>query len=261
MSRNLSELDRLHARYRLQAEWTSALRAQILNQIQVEKPRRVLEAGSGTGAIAQAIYDALQCPVFGVDIDESVTNYAQKQDEVIHYSIADGRKLPFDEGTFDLGCSHFLLLWVDKPELVLIEMKRVVKPGCWVVAFAEPDYGARIDFPDPLAKLGAMQTGALKERGASVTLGRQLRSLFIDAGMEAVTAGVLGGEWHTDLDDRLIRSELETLQADLQSPHETAQLASFMELDRNAWRDGSRVLFVPTFYAYGRVPGRGVGNR
>jgi hypothetical protein len=69
-----------------------------------------------------------------------------------------------------------------------------------------------------------------------------------------VTAGVIGASWTKQLDEAAIESERETLEADLGELVTRQELDRWREEDLEARRQGRRILFVPTFYAFGRKP-------
>ena len=46
-------LERLHARYLVQATWTTSIREQLFDSIQIQGKHKLLEVGSGTGAGVQ----------------------------------------------------------------------------------------------------------------------------------------------------------------------------------------------------------------
>ncbi len=94
-------------------------------------------------------------------------------------------------------------------------MARVTRRGRAVLALAEPDYGGRIDYPASLADLGRLQTEGLRQAGANPLIGRELASLFRQAGLVKIETGVLGGEWRYPIPDRDRESEWSTLRADL----------------------------------------------
>ncbi|MGD8731032.1 MAG: class I SAM-dependent methyltransferase [Anaerolineales bacterium] len=242
-----------HARYSIQAEWTAELRTQILSHLQIGNHQKLLEVGSGTGVIAASIANDTGSRVFGADIDARATSFAHRHYPGIHFTIADGHSLPFASNSLEAAFCHFLLLWVDDPPSIIREMQRVVKPGGWLIAFAEPDYGARIDYPRELERIGALQIDALEDAGANTHTGRRLRDLFSTIGLKAVSSGVLGAEWKPQMDERLIRSEWLTLRADLKGLISESELNRLEQADLQAWNDQSRILFVPTFYAYGQV--------
>jgi hypothetical protein len=54
--------------------------------------------------------------------------------------------------------------------------------------------------------------------------------------------------------------EWKVLEDDIQQEDQSFQaseLTELKEIDKLAWERGERVLFVPTFYAWGRVPAEG----
>ena len=64
-----------------------------------------------------------------------------------------------------ISLCHFLLLWLQDPIAVLLEMKRVTRPGGAILILAEPDYTHRIDFPDELAILENYKANSLVKTG------------------------------------------------------------------------------------------------
>jgi hypothetical protein len=151
------------------------------------------------------------------------------------------------------------LLWVHEPARVVAEIKRVTRPGGAVMLMAEPDYGGRIDYPSELAILGKWQSQALHLAGANPYIGRELAGLLSQNGMVEIEWGVLGGGWSAGTTQEDWEMEWRVLRADLEQildmlPEVKAELDALQELDRQAWKRGERVLFVPTLYAWGRVP-------
>jgi SAM-dependent methyltransferase len=195
--------------------------------------------------------------VYGLDIDQHVLSFARTNQMPGHYLAGDALALPHAAHTFDVSLCHFLLLWVTNVDRVLDEMVRVTVPGGRVLALAEPDYGGRVDYPESLAEVGELQARSLEAQGSDPRIGRKLRALFARAGLIEVLAGVLGGEWDASPEPDAMSSEWDTLLNDLQGMLSHEELEAFRRQDQKAWREGSRVLFVPTFYAMGRVPPHG----
>jgi hypothetical protein len=127
------------------------------------------------------------------------------------------------------------------------------------MAIAEPDYGGRIDYPDILSQIGHWQVHSLRKQGADPLAGRKLPELFHQTGLIEIETGVIGGQWISNLPLDDFESEWKVVETDLEDLN---LMASEMDLvhqlkdkDASARLDGSRVLYVPTFYAWGRVPG------
>jgi hypothetical protein len=133
----------------------------------------------------------------------------------------------------------------------LREMARVVRPGGWVIALAEPDHSARIDFPPPLEELGAAQTAALVRQGADPALGRRLADLFAAAGLSVEEKGVLASQGvPTELTSEDSELEWKVLEEDIGQAISESDWKKFRQVDSGARRRGERVLFVPTFYCF-----------
>jgi SAM-dependent methyltransferase len=245
-------LEEWHRRFCQQARWTEALRAHFFRPTGLH-PRRILEVGCGTGAVTSAL--AREVPaasITGVDIDLPRLQFAHRQDSQSVYFAGDGMRLPFASRSFDLVCCHFLLLWIPSPEAVLGEMVRVAREGGWVIAFAEPDYTARIDYPPPLEEIGRLQTEALRRQGADPAIGRRLVSLLVGAGLSVMETGVLEAQINPpEPDAEETELEWKVLRDDLGADLPDSEWEKFREIDRTARKRGDRVLCVPTFYAAG----------
>ncbi len=244
-----------HQRFIQQAGWTQTLREYLYQKCDLDAARRILDVGCGTGVIAAELSRTSEAEVTGLDIDQGHLVLAQNQTPTSNFIQGDARYLPLKTGSYDVSLCHFLLLWVNDPVAVVNEMRRVTRSGGWVLALAEPDYGGRLDYPDELAILGKWQSESLRRQGADSHLGRRLPAIFHQAGLVEIESGILGGQWG----DRSVQAgwqmEWDVLTDDLQRiavPGET--LKTLQNLDQNARARGERVLFVPTFYAAGRVP-------
>ncbi|MFN2234823.1 MAG: class I SAM-dependent methyltransferase [Anaerolineales bacterium] len=243
-----------HSRFTQQALWTSDLRRYIFDQINVSKYQRILEVGCGTGATLTQLPSTILFKV-GLDINDQYLSLAMRNNEGATFIQGDGHSLPCLARMFDITLCHFLLLWTEKPTQVVSEMARVTRPGGTVIALAEPDYGGRIDFPHALTQLGQWQTSSLQKQGADPTIGRKLAGIFHQAGLESIQTGVLGGQWSETPDWDQWELEWTILESDLgQEPIFSRSFRNLKELDKNAYIRGERILFVPTFYAWGQVP-------
>jgi SAM-dependent methyltransferase len=245
-----------HRRFTQQARWTKDLRRYLFQRSAIEDVRRVLEVGCGTGAILNEFPDKIPLQA-GIDIDREYLNLARHNSPQARLIQGDGHNLPYPDHCFDIALCHFLLLWVDDPARVLREMVRVICPGGIVMALAEPDYGGRVDYPDKLSILGEWQMESLRGQGADPFMGRKLAAIFHKAGLESVETGALGGQWAEPPDWDQWESEWAVLEAYLinqtNKPSFSKKLGLLKELDKTAYLQGERVLFVPTFYAWGRV--------
>jgi ubiquinone/menaquinone biosynthesis C-methylase UbiE len=241
-----------HHRYTAQAEWTQHIRQYILKKTNPVPGERILEVGSGTGAVLNALSLDGNFYISGVDLDYPSLSFAQSLFPDFDYAQADGHHMPFAADSFGFAICHYLLMWVTSPEQILYEMCRVTRPGGWVIALAEPDHQARIDYPPPLDFLGTRQTQALQEQGVDVHMGRKLRSLFHHTGLMEIEVGILSAQWDTL--PAWDRTEWLMLQADLAGQISPAEFVEYEQINQQADQAGQRILFIPTFYALGKVP-------
>ena len=241
-----------HRRYLQQAQWTRDLRSYLFKQAGLNETSRVLEVGCGTGAILSEV--PAHASLHGLDVDPDAL--VQCRAHVPSASLVQGnaRQLPYADKTFDIVYCHFLLLWVNDPLQALLEMKRVAKTGAHILAFAEPDYTKRLDQPRELVPLGQWQTESLRRQGADPGLGARLADLLFRAGIELLETGTLQGiesepapeDWET---------EWAVIEADLTGLIPPDEVQKMKSLDQAARARGERVLHVPTYFAWGRVPG------
>jgi len=245
-----------HNRFRQQAQWTVSLQRYIFERAGLSGAGKVLDVGCGTGALIPEVLAHGAAEVVGLDIDREFLTAARRLSPQAGYIQGDAHRMPLKDGQFDLAFCHFLLLWVEDPLQVLMEMRRVTKRGGVLAALAEPDYLGRVDYPQPLAELGRLQTQSLRRQGADPETGRKLRSLFSEAGLREVESGILGAQWNASPPPEELERERQVLRHDLAQlegvPPE--RVDSLLETDRTAWQRGERVLFVPTFFAWARVP-------
>ena len=239
-----------HARYLQQAAWTRNLRAYLFNKAGLKDARRVLEVGCGTGAILREL--ETPAALHGVDLDPAALTQALVNARAASLTRGNGLSLPYSDSTFDIVYCHYFLLWVNDPLQAVLEMKRVTSRGGYVLALAEPDYSARVDKPEALRPLGEWQRDALKRQGANPGFGAQLAETFFQAGITLKETGTIqGAEDEPSVRER--EMEWAVIEADLAESVSSVEIQKMKQLDEDAWERGERVLYVPTYFAWGQV--------
>ncbi len=90
---------------------------------------RVLDAGAGRGRAFTHDYARLAALVVGVDLDDSV-----RENTLLHAAaVADIECLPFRDAAFDLVLAKYVFEHLDRPLPVLLELRRVLRPGGYLV--------------------------------------------------------------------------------------------------------------------------------
>jgi SAM-dependent methyltransferase len=239
-----------HRRYLQQARWTRDLRTYLFKKADLNDKSRLLEVGCGTGAILSELPNYTSR--HGLDIDTTALAQCSINAPTVFLVQGDALQLPYPNESFDIVYCHFLLLWVQDPLQALLEMKRVGRAGARIIAFAEPDYTARIDEPHKLIPLGRWQTESLKKQGANPGLGARLADLFSRAGIEIVETGTIQNAENAPSAEEW-ELEWTVLESDLALSIPNDELQKMKRLDQQAWERGERNLYVPTYFAWGHT--------
>ncbi|HPM76725.1 MAG TPA: methyltransferase domain-containing protein [bacterium] len=240
-------LNALPAHYARQAAWTASLRAHVYRQVGLGVRERVLEVGSGGGAIAAELAAKTRGEVVGCDVDPAMLAAAQAAHPQIKFVLSEQARLPFADDCFDFVCCHFTLLWAADPVALLAEMKRVAQSGAAIAALAEPDWGGYLEWPD--LGLRDLLCVALASEGADPLAGRKLVDWFALAGLNA-QVGLTGGPWTTD--EAGLDAAWEHHRLTLAGTVDARKLRVLEAKDRRAWREGGRLTHLPLAWALAR---------
>jgi SAM-dependent methyltransferase len=247
----LSDFD-WHRRFQQQARWTHSLRQYLYHKADLQSASSILEVGCGTGAILGELTDQFTAQIYGLDIHPDYLRLAVENSNSARLACGDAHSLPYQTGFFDCVLCHFLLLWVREPVRVMQEMARITREDGKILVLAEPDYGGRIDYPFELTQVGDLQTKALRGQGADPLIGRQIAWLLEEAGLGKIESGILGGQWQTSANrTEEFQGEWKIIRTDLAGLATDAELNRWQKIDEKSWKKGERVLYVPTFYAWG----------
>lgn len=137
--------------------------------------RRVLDAACGMAYGTNMLMDAGATAVVGVDLDpDLLAEVRPVAREGVTFEVADLRKLPFDDDEFDLITCFEAIEHVPDPEIVLDELRRVLRPeGLVVLSTPNRDVYAPGN-PFHLRELTPNELEAeLSQRFARVVLRRQ----------------------------------------------------------------------------------------
>ena len=85
----------------------------------------VLDAGAGRGVMYPYDYREIAGRMAGADTDPAVMENASLTDA----AVADLAHLPYEDATFDLVFSKYVFEHLDRPQDVMRELRRVLRPG------------------------------------------------------------------------------------------------------------------------------------
>jgi SAM-dependent methyltransferase len=205
---------------------------------------KALDVGCGPGFVMDILKPSLD--VHGIDVDQDMVSMCKARG----LDVVQGRaeELPFEDKEFDITYCSFLLLLVKDPLKVVTEMKRVSKR--WVLALAEPDYGAWIDFPEGLDGLKEFLIQGLMATGRDPFIGRKLRGIFKEAGLVA-EIGAHPGVW----DPKQLKEEYEDQRRFVKSLVKVGADEAGLDRIEKSWKealDNGRLFhYNPIFYGIG----------
>ncbi len=239
----------MEARLRRQGAWLREsllwiLRDKIISHSAASQPLKALDVGCGPGFTMELFRPFLS--VKGIDRDPDAVSACKAKGLDAVTGVAED--LPFDDDDFDIVYCSFLMLWLKDPLRVIREMRRVSKN--WVVCMAEPDYGARLDYPEGLSELANLVSEDLKRDGGDPFIGRRLRGLFSQADMGA-ELGVHMGIWDLEKLKEESEEEIRWLE-ERPATRPDSDLGRIRSARDQAFRDGTLFQFNPIFYAIGR---------
>ncbi len=160
-----------------------------LGEVALPAGARLLEVGSGTGAVARTLAGLANAgSVVGVDPSPVFLAKARELGagiDNLRFEQADGLALPFEAGEFDLVVLHTLLCHVPDPAAIVAEACRVLKPGATLAVFDCDFSTATLSTGrcDPFQSLAeALLEGIVHDRWFVRRMTRVLRSAGLQPG-------------------------------------------------------------------------------
>jgi SAM-dependent methyltransferase len=170
----------------------------FVRYLEVPAGARVLEVGSGLGLLAVEVASAAD-GVHVVGVEHSTDQIAAAATSPrVTYRQGDAHALDFPDASFDLVYARYLLEHVTRPDVVLSEMRRVVRPG-GCVAVCENDISLlRCDPPCPaFDRAWDLFLRYQATLGGDALVGRRLYRLLRGAGLTQIELSVQPEvHWH-----------------------------------------------------------------
>lgn len=193
----LSDPQRELERLERQARIATPLELSFLRQLGLAPSSTLLDVGCGPGVFTEAMSSLVpEGRAIGLDAEAALVRRGRRRlagaNDGVRLVHASAEDMPFDNAEFDLAYARFLFQHLPRPQSVLGEMTRVVKPGGRVVVVDTDDVGLVLH-PEPQgfrSLLDASQT-AQKRRGGDRQIGRKLRSCLMEGGLTDVKVEVV----------------------------------------------------------------------
>ncbi|HUY71474.1 MAG TPA: class I SAM-dependent methyltransferase [Gaiellaceae bacterium] len=171
----------------------SATRERLAGLLALSGEERALDVGTGAGELALALAP-LVASVVGLDIVPEMLEQARSRAPAnVEFLEGDATALPFAPDMFDLVCSARTFHHLARPELVLAEMNRVLRPGGTMLVV---DQLAPVD---PLAAIELNRFERARDPSTSRILADvDLRGLFDSNGLVLRRAEEIADERNLD---------------------------------------------------------------
>ncbi|GHJ50636.1 hypothetical protein Cs7R123_79780 [Catellatospora sp. TT07R-123] len=145
MTETWALFDRLADRYDQAVPYFATCARQLVDIVDPTPGSRVLDIGTGRGAIAIAAASR-GCEVTAIDGSARMIELLAARHPGLSARVMDAMALDLPAGSFDLACAGFMIHLVADPARVLAELRRVLRPG-GAVALTLPDPS-----PDPTGR-------------------------------------------------------------------------------------------------------------
>jgi len=174
---------------RYMGDWSRRVGAIFIDWLALPAGLKWIDVGCGNGAFTELIVE--RCApneVRGIDPSEAQLNFARNRSGVrlAKFDHGDAMALPFPGDTFDVAIMALVIFFVPDPAKGAAEMKRVVRPGGMVAAYAWDILGGGFTLEPIRIELRAMGLKPVDPPTVEASRLKAMRDLWIGVGLEAV---------------------------------------------------------------------------
>lgn len=176
---------------RFMGRWSRIMAPAFVSFVGVKETDRVLDVGTGTGALASALEVVVKSgEIVGIDPSEAFISYARKNAGAgrVRFEVGDAQALKFEDASFDQTMALLVMNFIPDYNKAIAEMRRVTRPD-GVVSACVWDYNAGMQmlrfFWDEVVALDPAMA-AKDERHMNLSRAGQLAELWTKAGLKNV---------------------------------------------------------------------------
>jgi ubiquinone/menaquinone biosynthesis C-methylase UbiE len=160
------------------------LSAQLADLAGIERGQRVIDVGSGPGALTTELVRRLgPDAVAAADPSEPFVQAARERHPGVDVRLAPAEDLPFDNDSFDAALAQLVVHFMADPMAGLAEMARVTRPGGVVAACVWDLAGGRAPISPFWQAARELDPGTRDESNRAGARDSQLAELFTEAGL------------------------------------------------------------------------------
>ena len=163
------------------------LSAQLADLAGIEHGQRVIDVGSGPGALTTELVRRLgPDAVAAADPSEPFVEAARERHPGVDVQLAPAEDLPFDNDSFDAALAQLVVHFMADPMAGLAEMSRVTRPGGVVAACVWDLAGGRAPISPFWQAARELDPGTTDESNLAGARDSHLAELFTEAGLRDV---------------------------------------------------------------------------
>jgi len=174
---------------RMMGKWSQLAGAVFLDWLAPAPGLRWIDVGCGNGAFTEMLVErCAPAAVQGIDPSEGQLSFARTRPaaRLAKFQQGDAMALPFPDGWFDAAAMALVIFFVPEPAKGVAEMRRVVRPGGAIAAYAWDMLNGGFPLEAINAEMRAMGMTPLLPPSAPVSRIEALHEVWTGAGLAAV---------------------------------------------------------------------------
>jgi ubiquinone/menaquinone biosynthesis C-methylase UbiE len=174
---------------RYMGQWTRPAGELFLQWLEPRPGLRWIDIGCGTGAFTELIVQrCAPSEIRGIDPSDAQLAFARTRAAMpmATFRPGDAMAIPFPEKSFDVAVMALVIFFVPDPAAGVAEMKRVVRPGGIVTAYAWDILGGGFPWDPVQAEMRAMGLTPVLPPSAEASRLQRLQELWTTAGLESI---------------------------------------------------------------------------